>query len=91
MTNGVTTRRWILCANPLLAELYTDKLGTDEWILDMSKLRELEEYADDPDFQSKWEAIKMTNKRKLAEWVYQNCKVTINENSLFDIQVKRIH
>ena len=54
MTNGVTTRRWIVCANPLLADLYTEYLGNDEWIMDMSQLRELEQYADDPDFQSKW-------------------------------------
>lgn len=91
ITNGVTTRRWIVCANPLLADLYTEYLKTDEWILDTPRLREIERFVEDPDFQSKWQAIKLNNKRKLAEWVHHNCKVTINENSLFDIQVKRIH
>lgn len=57
----------------------------------MSKLRHLESYASDPVFQSKWQAIKLNNKRKLAEWIHHNCKVVVNENSLFDMQVKRIH
>jgi len=57
----------------------------------MSLLRKLEPLADDPDFQSKWRAIKLHNKRQLAEWVHTNCNITINENSMFDIQVKRIH
>lgn len=48
-------------------------------------------YANDKEFQSKWQAIKLNNKRKLAEWIHHNCKTLINENSLFDIQVKRIH
>jgi glycogen phosphorylase len=48
-------------------------------------------YASDPEFQSKWQAIKLNNKRKLAEWIHHNCKVVVNENSLFDMQVKRIH
>lgn len=91
MTNGVTTRRWVVCANPLLSDLYTQNLKSDEWIMDMSLLRKLEPLAADPDFQSKWRAIKLHNKRRLAEWVHHNCNVTINENSMFDIQVKRIH
>lgn len=57
-TNGVTTRRWILCANPRLAELYTEYLKTDEWVLNMGRLRELEKYIDDQDFRNKWRAIK---------------------------------
>lgn len=57
----------------------------------MSKLRQLESYASDPEFQSKWQAIKLNNKRKLAEWIHHNCKVVVNENSMFDMQVKRIH
>lgn len=91
MTNGVTTRRWIMGANPLLAQLYTEYLQTDEWALDMSLLKGLEKFVDDPVFQSKWQAIKLNNKRKLAEWIHHNCKLVINENSLFDMHVKRIH
>jgi starch phosphorylase len=64
---------------------------TDEWVLDMSKLKGLEKYVEDIEFQSKWNAIKLQNKRRLAEWIHHNCKITVNENSLFDMQVKRIH
>ena len=64
ITNGVTTRRWVLCANPLLADLYTEYLKTDEWVMDMKRLRQLEKYAQDENFQSKWQAIKINNKLK---------------------------
>ena len=67
-----------MCANPLLADLYTEYLKTDEWVMDMARLRDLEHYADDEDFQIKWNAIKLNNKRKLAEWVHHHCRVTIN-------------
>jgi starch phosphorylase len=90
-TNGVTTRRWVLCANPRLADLYNEYLKTDEWVLDMDKLRELEKYVDDQDFRNKWRAIKKENKAKLADWVRRECKVELDPESMFDIQVKRIH
>lgn len=66
ITNGVTTRRWLACCNPLLAELYSDELQTDEWLTEMSLLRKIEPKADDADFQSKWSAIKQINKRRLV-------------------------
>ena len=57
----------------------------------MERLRKLEELATDVNFQNKWRAIKSHNKKKLAEWVKKNCHVEIDVESLFDIQVKRIH
>ncbi len=65
VTNGVTTRRWIICCNPLLAELYTSILNTDEWLTNMSLLRQIELDSESPEFQSKWAAIKLNNKRRL--------------------------
>ena len=91
VTNGVTIRRWIVCANEKQSDLYTQTLGTDEWILDMPRLRELENKTEDADFCSKWRAIKLNNKKRLTEWVKKNCGVDIDPNSMFDIQVKRIH
>lgn len=69
VTNGVTTRRWIIMSNPLLSDLYTDTLMTDEWLTNMDLLRPLEKYATDAGFQSKWQAIKQVNKRNLVTLV----------------------
>lgn len=91
VTNGVTTRRWILCSNPLLSQLYTEYLKTDEWTLDMSLLKEIEQYSEDEQFQAKWEAIKMSNKKKLVAWIEQKTGIEIDPNSMFDVQIKRIH
>ena len=91
VTNGVTIRRWIVCANPKQADLYTECLGTDEWILEMDRLKELENKTNDEDFCSRWRAIKLNNKKKLTDWVKKNCGVDIDPNTMFDIQVKRMH
>lgn len=91
VTNGVTTRRWLACCNPLLAELYSSTLETDEWLTNMPMLRKLEHLADSEDFQSKWAAIKQINKRRLTEWIKKHCNIDIDENSMFDLQIKRIH
>ena len=73
VTNGVTIRRWILCANEKQSDLVTESLGTDEWVLDMSRLRELDNKVDDPEFRAKWRAIKHNNKKKLADLVKKIC------------------
>ena len=91
VTNGVTPRRWVLCANPLLADLYTEKLGSDEWVLEMDQLRSLEKFAENEEFQSKWKAIKLNNKKKMAEWIKRTLGVEIETSSMFDVQIKRIH
>lgn len=89
-TNGVTPRRWILLSNPKLAELYTEKIG-DGWLKDLNELRQLESYLDDPQFCARWQEIKLDNKRNLAAYILKNKNIEVNVNSIFDVQVKRIH
>jgi starch phosphorylase len=90
ITNGVTPRRWIALANPRLAALYTEKLG-DGWIQDMDQLRSLEGYANDPGFRQYWRQIKHDIKQDLASYIHQHTGIVVNPDSLFDVQVKRIH
>jgi starch phosphorylase len=90
VTNGVTPRRWIALANPRLAALYTEKVG-DGWLQDMDQLRQLEGYADDPGFREYWRQIKHDIKQDLAAYIGQHTGITVNPNSMFDVQVKRIH
>jgi starch phosphorylase len=89
-TNGVTPRRWVLMSNPELSELFTSKIG-DGWLKDMDKLRQLEAYLDDPEFCQKWNQVKLNNKRKLAEYIRKHNGIQVDPQSMFDIQVKRIH
>jgi len=89
-TNGITPRRWLLKSNPKLAELITNSIG-DEWTVDLYKLRGLEKFAEDKAFQKKWQEIKLENKQRLAAIIKQECGVEVNVNSMFDVQVKRLH
>jgi starch phosphorylase len=89
-TNGITPRRWLLKANPRLAELITRKIGPG-WITDLNQLRGLEPFADDREFQTEWRAIKRANKERLAALIRKECGVEVDLDSMFDIQVKRIH
>ncbi len=89
-TNGVTPRRWIAYANPDMTSLISQKIGND-WIADLSKISQLESVVDDKNFQQQWHDVKQTNKKRLAALVKQQCNVSFNTESLFDIQVKRIH
>ncbi len=89
-TNGVTPRRWLLKANPGLASLITDTVG-DGWITDLDKLRGLEPYADDANFQAEFARVKSANKASLAAFVQESQGLILNPDSLFDVQVKRIH
>jgi starch phosphorylase len=89
-TNGVTQRRWLLTANPLLADLLTKAIGSG-WITELDRLRELEAFADDVEFQKDFTEIKKANKRRLAAIIKETTRVTVDPQSLFDIQVKRIH
>jgi starch phosphorylase len=90
ITNGVTPRRWMLLANPALAELITDAIG-EGWVRQPEALRQLEAYAADSAFREKWHAVKRANKRRLAGLAAQRAGVHLDPDSLFDIQVKRIH
>ncbi|MFH0826228.1 MAG: glycogen/starch/alpha-glucan phosphorylase [Pseudomonadota bacterium] len=89
-TNGVTPRRFLALINPGLAELITGWIG-DGWITQMEKLKQLENYADDPEFRSAWRKVKLDNKIKLAERILARTGVAVNPQSLFDVQVKRMH
>jgi len=89
-TNGVTPRRWLLKANPGLAALITKTIG-DSWITDLDKLRSLEPFADDAGFQQEFIQVKQANKRSLADFIQQTQGITVSPDSLFDVQVKRIH
>ncbi len=89
-TNGVTPRRFIMLSNPGLAQLLTETIGTD-WENDLSKLRALEQYADDPVFQERWREIKRERKIALASRIQRRCGVTVDPTSLYDVQAKRIH
>jgi len=90
VTNGVTPRRFVALANPGLAELITEKIGGD-WLKDLNRLRELENFADDPSFQKEWANLKVENKRRLAALIKKRTSAIVSADSLFDVQVKRIH
>ncbi len=89
-TNGITPRRWLLKANPQLAELISSKIGV-EWITHLDQLRGLEQWADDPEFQGAWRTVKRIKKEQLTALIQKKCGVAVNPDSMFDIQVKRIH
>jgi starch phosphorylase len=89
-TNGVTQRRWLLKSNPLLSELITKTIGHG-WVTDLDRLVQLEEYADDKTFQKQFLKVKRANKRRLAEVIFDTARVEVNLNTLFDIQIKRLH
>ncbi|URA09433.1 glycogen/starch/alpha-glucan phosphorylase [Thermospira aquatica] len=89
-TNGITPRRWLLKSNPKLSTLITENIG-DEWTIDLFKLRGLEKFAEDKAFHKKWQDIKRENKVKLAEIIARETGVQVNVDSMFDVQVKRLH
>jgi glycogen phosphorylase len=89
-TNGVTPRRFLSLANPRLAGLVCEAIGGD-WMRDLERLRELERLAEDPAFQRRWRQIKRANKEDLAAYTRDRTGVAIDPDSLFDVQVKRIH
>ena len=89
-TNGITPRRWLLACNPRLSALITSKIGHG-WERDLDLLRGLEAFADDPQFQSDFMAVKHANKIDLARIIKQQCGVEVNPAALFDVQIKRLH
>jgi starch phosphorylase len=89
-TNGVTPRRFIALSNPGLRALLDETLG-EGWLVDLTRLRGLERYADDPSFQQRWRAVKRENKARLADYVTAKTGIELNPDWMFDVQVKRIH
>ncbi len=89
-TNGVTHRRWLLNANPKLADLITSKIG-DSWITDMPKIKEFEKYENDEEVLKELSNIKLENKKVLADYIKKHNDIDIDVNSIFDVQIKRLH
>lgn len=89
-TNGVTQRRFLALANPALAELINVSIGND-WLRNLDKLRDLETYANDATFRHKWRLVKRAAKSGLADYIKHTVGITVNPDSVFDIQAKRIH
>ena len=89
-TNGITQRRFLLHANPLLASWITDHIGND-WITDLSHLERLAVYADDEKAQAEFMNIKYQNKLRLAKYIKEHNGIEVNPRSIFDCQTKRLH
>jgi starch phosphorylase len=91
VTNGVTPRRWIVLSNPELSALISGRIG-DRWVSDLEgELGRLEPLAVDPGFQQEWRAVKTNNKRALAGIIKDRTGIDVDPQSLFDVQVKRLH
>jgi glycogen phosphorylase len=89
-TNGVTPRRWLLLANPLLAELITDAIGS-AWIADLSELSRLKPLAEDTGFLDRFIRVKLENKRRCGGWLNAKFGLLVDPGTIFDCHVKRIH
>ncbi len=89
-TNGVTQRRFLAHANPLLAKWLNEKIGED-WITDFSQMAKLKTYVDDKKYQQEFMNIKYQNKLRLAKYIKENNGIDVDPNSIFDVQVKRLH
>jgi len=90
-TNGITQRSWLGLCNKNLSSLITELLGTDNWMIDLDKLKELEKYADDEEIIDRFLEIKKDNKACLAEYIKKTEGIEVNPDSVFDIQIKRLH
>jgi len=91
VTNGVTPRRWIVLSNPRLAELITRHIG-DRWIADLEdEIQRIELLAGNAAFRDEWRAIKTENKQRLAQLIADRTQIAVDSESLFDVQVKRLH
>lgn len=90
LTNGVTPRRWLNQANPALAALITSRIGNG-WVKELEQLKKLHEHADDMTFRNEFRAVKHANKVRLANMIEIQLGIHVNPQSLFDVQIKRIH
>jgi len=90
VTNGITPRRWLINANPLLTQLISEKIGFD-WAKDLTQIKKIEKFVKDKDLIRQWQKIKMKNKLALIELIEKEHNIKINPESMFDVQVKRFH
>ena len=90
VTNGITPRRWLLKANPMLAQLISESIG-ESWITHLDELKGLEKFANDAGFLDALAKIKRSNKGQLAAWTQKNLGIALNPDAIFDVQVKRLH
>ncbi|KAG7879883.1 hypothetical protein KL937_002767 [Ogataea polymorpha] len=91
VTNGITPRRWLRQANPKLSELIASKLGGYEYLTKLEKLKELQNFLEDSEFKKAWVEVKKYNKVRLTDMIKTLTGIEVSPNSMFDIQVKRIH
>ncbi|MCM8824276.1 MAG: glycogen/starch/alpha-glucan phosphorylase [Candidatus Omnitrophica bacterium] len=89
-TNGITQRRWLLKANPLLSHLINQTIGKG-WITDLEKIKKILPFKEEASFRKKWQEIKLENKKELAKYISRTTNIIVDPASMFDIQVKRIH
>ena len=90
-TNGITQRRFLMHGNPLLADWVTDKLGTKDWITDLSLMSGLKKWVDDEEALKEFMSIKYENKARLAKYIKEHNGIEVDPRSIFDVQVKRLH
>ena len=90
-TNGITQRRFLVHGNPLLASWVTNKIGTDKWITDLPLINGIANYANEPKAQEEFMEIKYQNKLRLAQYIKEHNGIDVDPNSIFDVQVKRLH
>ncbi|MBR1968826.1 MAG: glycogen/starch/alpha-glucan phosphorylase [Clostridia bacterium] len=90
ITNGITFRRWMCLSNPELSKLITEKIG-EGWIKNSTELLKLEEFSCDKEFLEEFRKIKLKKKRLLAEYIKEHNNIEIDPESIFDVQVKRLH
>jgi len=89
-TNGITPRRWLKKANPLLSDLITEKIG-DGWVTNLDELKKIAPLAEDKKFREKWMEVKRENKKMLAAYILKRHNITVDAESMFDVQIKRMH
>ncbi len=89
-TNGITPRRWLKKANPLLSDLITEHIG-EGWITNLDELKKIAPLSEDKKFREKWMEVKRENKKRLAEYILKKNNIKVDPDSMFDVQVKRLH
>jgi starch phosphorylase len=89
-TNGITQRRWLQKANTRLSGLITEAIG-DKWVKDLYELKKLLPFKEDASFRDKWQRVKAENKKSLASYIKNTTGIEINPDSMFDVQIKRLH